>query len=197
MGLANSPGAFAPVKERRASKRATTAAKGKLFFPQQNYEEECTVLDLSADGARLKASCSVPLGTLVVLYIDGLGRFEGTLIQRDRRNVGLQFKQTEAKRQKVASRVAEFVEGTVSAPTALRVAPRMPAAGGAHQFTTSSGLTEPCEFIDIAISGASIKTELRPAIGETIVFDSTPAVVVRHLPTGIAVAFLGPDSSAR
>src|ERR1700760_2831064 len=117
MGFANSPSAFAPVKERRASKRAATAAKGKLFFPHQNYEEECTVLDLSADGARLKASCSVPLGSLVILYIDGLGRFEGTLVQRDRRNVGLQFRQSEAKRQKIVTKVAEFVEGVVSAPT--------------------------------------------------------------------------------
>ncbi len=196
MGFSSNLGAVAPVKERRASRRTTTSVKGKLFFPQQNYEEECTVCDLSADGARLKASCSVPLGTLVVLYVDGLGRFEGAVIQRDRRNVGLQFRQSEMKRQKVATKVAEFVAGTVTAPTALRVAPRMPASGGAHQFTLSSGLTEPCEFIDIAISGASIKTTLRPAVGETIVFDSTPAVVVRHLPTGIAVAFLGPDSSA-
>jgi hypothetical protein len=195
MGHSGSASAVVGVRERRASKRSVTQAKGKLFFPLQNYEEECTVCDLSADGARLKASCSVPLGSLVVLYVDGLGRFEGIVIQRDRRNVGLQFKQTESKRQKIAVKVAEFVEGGVSSPTVLRSAPRVAASIGAHHFTLSTGVTQPCEFIDIAISGASIKTELRPVVGETILFDGSPAVVVRHLPTGIAVAFLVPENT--
>jgi hypothetical protein len=185
--------------ERRAGKRASVSVKGKLFFPNHRYEEDCTVLDLSPDGAGVKASCSVPIGAPVVLYVDGLGRFDGILSQRNRLRVGLKFRQTAERRAKVAEKLAEFLRHGKVDPTAARARGRIEPGTALHNFTLQSGQSVECEVIDVALSGASFRTTSRPPVGEKIAFGRTVAVVVRHTASGFAAQFTGdtlPDPAA-
>jgi hypothetical protein len=177
--------------ERRAGKRAAVNVKGKLFFPDRKYEEECQVVDLSPDGAGVKASCSVPLGAAVVLYVDGLGRFEGTLAQRDRRRVGLKFKQSPDRRARVAEHIAEYIQFGKVDLTTSRQRVRLQPNVALHNFVTKSGDAVSCEVLDIALSGASFRSTARPAVGEAISFGKTIAIVVRHTETGFAARFTG------
>lgn len=64
-----------------------------------------------------------------------------------------------------------------------------------HQFVLTSGQSRDCEIVDIALSGASLRTDVRPPVGETIMFGKTTAIVVRHTKCGIAVSFQ--DNSER
>jgi len=185
--------------ERRAGKRAPVGVKGKLFFPNHRYEEECTVLDLSPDGAGVKASCSVPIGAPVVLYVDGLGRFDGSLAQRNRLRVGLRFRQSPERRAKVAERIAEYLRYGKIDNTAPRQRVRIEPGTALHNFTLQTGQLIACEVLDIALSGGSFRTSSRPAVGEKIAFGKTVAVVVRHTEAGFAAQFTGdtlPDPSA-
>lgn len=185
--------------ERRAGKRANVGVKGKLFFPNHQYEEECTVLDLSPDGAGVKASCSVPIGAPVVLYVDGLGRFDGSLAQRNRLRVGLKFRQSPERRAKVAERLAQYLRHGKVDLTVPRGRARIEPGTALHNFTLQSGQSVECEVIDIALSGASFRTSSRPAVGEKIAFGRTIAIVVRHTESGFAAQFTGdtlPDPPA-
>ena len=183
--------ALDPKKERRARSRSRIGVKGKIFFPTRQYEEECLVCDLSPDGAGLKSSCSGAVGSQVILYVDGLGRFEGKIARHDRLRVGVQFKCSDAKRARIAELIASFVELGAVSSTALRDRSRQKGTVALHYFVMQSGQTMSCEIVDIALSGASLRTDERPAVGETISFGKTAALVVRHTDCGIAVTFMG------
>jgi hypothetical protein len=63
-----------------------------------------------------------------------------------------------------------------------------------HSFTGPSGEKQMCQIIDMALSGASLRTDERPNVGETILFGKTTALVVRHTTCGIAVTFPGTNA---
>jgi hypothetical protein len=182
---------FDPKKEKRSRQRSQLGVKGKIFFPDRQYEEECLVEDLSPDGAGLKSACSGAIGARVVLYVDGLGRFEGSIVRHDRLKVGILFKCSDIKRERIAEQIANYVEqGSVRATT-VRNRSRIKGDAALHRFVLKSGQTRECEVIDIALSGASLRTDDRPPVGETIAFGNTSAIVVRHTEFGIAVTFVG------
>lgn len=185
----NQSGFRLPCGERRARQRAPVGVKGKIFFPERKWEEECVVSDLSPDGAGLKSSCSAAIGALAVLYVDGLGRFEGKIVRHDRLRLGVKFGFSEAKRARLAQMIADFVERGDIKATSLRARSRLTGSHALHQFVLASGQSQDCEIVDIALSGASLRTDVRPAVGETITFGKTTAVVVRHTASGIAVSF--------
>ena len=182
---------FDPRKDRRSNERPTVAVKGTIFFPDREYEEQCAVVDLSPDGAGLKATFSAASGEPLILFIGGLGRFEGKIVWRDRLRVGVQFRYSETKRARVAELIAAYLEfGSVSA-TAVRKTTRLGGKAGWHSFMRASGEKIVCEIVDMALSGASLKTDERPDVGETVFFGRTNALVVRHTDCGIAVTFTG------
>ena len=103
----------------------------------------------------------------------------------------MQFKFSEIKRTRVADLIAAFVEcGSVSA-TAVRQTSRLSGKTALHTFTRASGEKLACEIVDMALSGASLRTDERPAVGETVFFGRTVALVVRHTDCGIAITFTG------
>ncbi len=183
--------AFDPKKDRRSNERPNIGVKGTIFFPDRQYEEQCAVVDLSPDGAGLKATFSAASGERLILYVDGLGRFEGKIVWRDRLRIGVQFKCSETKRARVADLIAAYLEfGSVSA-TAVRQTSCLSGEAALHSFTRASGQNLACEIVDMALSGASLRTDERPDVGETIFFGRTPALVIRHTDCGIAISFTG------
>jgi hypothetical protein len=182
---------FDPKKDRRSKERPNVGVKGTIFFPDRQYDEDCVVVDLSPDGAGLRATFSAASGERLILYVDGLGRFEGKIVWRDRLRVGVQFKCSDTKRARVAEMIAAYLElGSVSA-TAVRQTSRLSGKAALYSFTRASGEKLACEIVDMALSGASLQTDDRPDVGETIFFGRTIALVVRHTAFGIAVTFTG------
>ncbi len=179
--------------EKRRRKRWSLSLPGRLFVPDTRVEGDCVVIDFSADGAGLKSACSAALGVHVVLYVDGFGRYEGRVVQRDRLRVGLQFAYSDAKRARIVDQIASFVQNGKVTPTDLRRTQRTRKTESLHNFRLASGRTVPCEIADVALTGASLKTQVRPPVGEEILFGGMSAAVVRHTETGVAVKFLGPS----
>jgi PilZ domain len=191
MGLVNriQNSVFDPWNELRAQRRTRFKIRGTILFPEKQYEQKCLVLDLSPDGAGLKSACSPVLSSRVVLYVDGLGRFEGTIIRQDRLHVGVQFKYSEAMRERIAGQISIYRQhGPLNSP-ATRDWPRLCAAEIPHSFVRESGQTQLCDISDIALSGASFISDIRPDVGERVFFGKAVAVVVRHTEEGFAVTF--------
>ena len=179
--------------EKRRRKRWGISLPGRLFVPDRKIEGDCVVIDLSPDGAGLKSACSAALGVDVVLYVDGFGRYEGHVVQRDRLRLGVQFVCSDAKRARIVEQIASFVQNGKVAPTNLRRTERTRKSETLHNFQLASGHTVPCEISDMALTGASLTTHVRPPVGEEIRFGGMSAVIVRHTETGIGVKFLGPS----
>jgi len=103
------PARSANGPENRKQKRTEFGLKGKLFIPKRGSEDDCVVLDFSSDGAGVKCAGSAPIGTHVVLYVDCFGRFEGTVVRRNRVRLGLKFQSSKAKRDRTSEQIADFV----------------------------------------------------------------------------------------
>lgn len=185
-----------PGGDRRAKKRARLELKGTIFSPDNEYEEKCLVLDLSPDGAGLKSACSMALPAHIVLYVEGMGRFEGTVIWRDRLHAGVRFKYSKITRERISELIAMYLECGPFTHTSMRRRPRLTARKIMHSFELelASGQKQACDILDITFNGASFKADIRPALGERVMFGKTAGVVVQHTELGFMVSFRDPGN---
>ena len=80
--------------------------------------------------------------------------------------------------------------GVVLGDDELRRDDRTPTKG-LTRFVRSDGQVVPCEVIDLSMSGISVKTDIRPAVGEFILIGQLAGRVARHHDQGIGVEFVG------
>jgi len=182
--------------EKRKQGRTALGLKGKLFIPESATEDDCRVVDFSPDGAGVVSAISAPIGTKLVLYVDGFGRFEGTVVARDRMRLGLQFQSGSVKRTRTAEQLLEYVVSGTTGAVPLRHTLRASSMPQLQDFAFADGRRGSCEVADIALGGALLRTEDRPAIGEILSFGGATARVVRHTDEGIAIQFIAKPTPA-
>ena len=176
------------VRDRRKQVRYRFRLKAKLLLLASGIEEDCIVLDLSPDGAGIKCAGSVPTGAQVVLYVDGFGRFEGKVVHRDRLRLGVAFRSSKAKRERTRAQLAG--PNANAQRDKPRTGDRAKSVPPLNHLTTADGNQADCEVLDVGLSGASFRTDARPAVGEIVAFGETTGRVVRHTALGIAVEFV-------
>src|ERR1700733_10983133 len=91
--------------ERRRYRRVRIDLPGRLFIPNEEREARCKVVDMSPGGASVECEASPQPDSQIVLYIDGFGRFEGTVVRRDGYGFGLRFASTMMKRERTAEQL--------------------------------------------------------------------------------------------
>jgi signal transduction histidine kinase len=162
----------------------------KLFIPDRGWGEDCAILDFSADGAGLRCAASLPMGTQIVLYVDCFGRFEGTVVQRDRLRLGVKFQSSRVKRARTLEQLAEYIANGTTARTPLGTAVRSKDVSPLTHFIAEDGTRSDCQILELGLEGASFRTEMRPKIGEVLAFGETAGRVLRHTQDGIVVEFV-------
>ena len=177
------------LAERRRYKRERVDLAGRQFEPTEKREAHCKIVDLSAGGARVLSEVIPPPGTLVVVYIDGFGRFEGSIARTEQKGFGIQFHCTAHKRERLAELLKLYVSGSPVDETTLRRHDRTPAKGNVS-FTRADGNVVNCKMLDISLSGVSVATDIRPPIGETVFISGIAGRVARHHDTGIGIEFV-------
>jgi hypothetical protein len=132
---------------------------------------------------------------MLVLYIDGFGRFEGAVVQHasagpaDVFKFGLRFQLCHAKRQRVINMLALFVEGGLRAITNMKAARRLRSNGEIEINLVTEGMIR-CELIDISLEGVTVRTNARPPLGQVVKIGETLAEITRHHESGIAMRFV-------
>lgn len=177
--------------ERRRFRRVDVNLPGKLFLPVESREIACKVVDLSTGGASIECEFLPEIGTPVVLYVEGgFGRFEGTVARRDGYGFGMRFNATATKREKIAEQLTLFMNKMMLDSSVMRREERLPSKALA-QFTRADGTVIKCEVVDLSTGGVSLKTLLRPQVGEYVLIGKLAARVARHHPDGIGLEFVG------
>ena len=177
--------------ERRRFRRVDVNVPGKLFLPAESREIACKVVDLSPGGASIECEFVPEANAQVVLYMEGgFGRFEGTVARRDGFGFGMRFNATQMKREKIAEQLTLFMNQMHVESGAMRREERVPSKG-MTQFTRADGTVTKCEMVDISTGGVSLKTLLRPQVGEFVLIGKLAARVARHHPDGIGLEFVG------
>ena len=180
--------------ERRRFRRVRVDLPGRLFIPSDGREARCTILDLSPGGAAVGCEIIPEAGTSVVLYIDGFGRFEGNVVRCDDGGFGVAFVCTPSKRERTAEQLILFLNKTLVDDSVLRRHERTNQKGFA-KFTRADGQIIHCEVTDISVGGVSLKTEVKPPIGEFVLIAQIAGRVARHHADGIAIEFVGQEKA--
>ena len=181
--------------ERRRFRRVRVDLPGRLFIPADSREARCTVTDLSPGGAAIACEVIPDAGTPVVLYVDGFGRFEGSVVRRDGYGFGVSFVCTPSKRERTAEQLILFMNKALVDDSVLRRHERS-AQRGFAKFTRADGTITQCEVMDISVGGVSLKTDVRPPIGEFVLIAQIAGRVARHHGDGIGIEFVGQDRLA-
>jgi hypothetical protein len=176
--------------EQRAVDRIRTNLKAAIFVPFDETEIECSIENLSMNGAGIRCDRSFEPGTLVVLYIHGFGRFEATVERTGGGYLGISFQCGSLKRKRFAEQLLLFVQNGGIAGTSLRRHERTRTAS-LSEITFEDGGQLTGRILDVSLLGVSIKTALRPPIGSTVNVGRTTGRVVRHHEDGIGVEFSG------
>ncbi len=176
--------------ERRRYRRVPVDLPGRLFITDTAQESPCKAVDLSPGGASIECEHVPEVGTHVVLYIDGFGRFEGAVARRDGFGFGMRFNATQLKREKIAEQLTLYLNKALLDDTVVRAHDRTPTKGVA-QFIRADGVIVKCEVIDLSPTGVSVKTAMRPQIGEFVLIGQLAGRVARHHTDGIGIQFVG------
>lgn len=189
MGSQENPSSQPLADEQRQFTRHTIKLPGKLFLPAEKVALECKVLNISGGGAGVQCEEPLPLHAFVILYIDGFGRFESVATRYINGELGLRFVGKERKRRHLLANVLAFVNGGLKSNTRTRRQRRMPSARSL-ELIRPNGDRINYDVLNISLQGVSLKTDLRPPIGELTNLGSAYGRVVRHHDEGIAIEFL-------
>ena len=176
--------------DRRRYRRVPINLPGKLFVPSSSQEFACSVVDLSPGGASVACEMMLPIDTPVVLYANTFGRFEGVVARHDGPRLGLRFASTALKRERTAEQLTLYLNRNLLDESELRRDDRTPTKG-LTRFVRHDGQVIPCEVLDLSVSGISVKTDLRPPIGEFILIGQLAGRIARHHDNGIGIEFVG------
>ncbi len=179
--------------ERRRFRRVRVDLPGRLFVPADSRECHCKVVDLSPGGASIECDLALEADTQVVLYVDGFGRLEGSVIRAADGSFGVRFNCTAAKRERIAEQMILLMNSKLLDESELRRHDRTPTKGIAR-FTRADGQFVACEVMDLSVSGVSLKTNMRPPIGEFVLIGQMAGRIARHHEQGIGIEFVGGDA---
>jgi len=176
--------------DRRRFRRVRVDLPGRLFMPVDEQEARCKIVDLSPGGAGVQSDVLPPEGAQVVLYVDGFGRFEGNVARPIAGGFGIQFASTQMKRERTAEQLTLFMNRNLLDESDLRRHERAPQKGVTH-FTRTDGQRVVCEVLDLSVSGVSLKTDVRPPVGEYVLIGQMAGRIARHHESGIGIEFVG------
>ena len=174
--------------DRRRASRVSTRLDGQIFDPLTWKSLPCRVLNLSEGGALVECAGHEEFASEIVLHVAHFGRFEARVAHRSTSLAGLSFKAGEAGRNRLKDMLKAYAErGAVAAP-AIRKHPRIRADGKVSVQFLPAG-ENLCDVLDISPEGVSLKTDVRPPLGDIVRVGEIRGRVTRHHAQGIALLF--------
>jgi hypothetical protein len=175
------------AQERRRHQRVKVSLLGRYMLADRR-EFPCQTLDMSPGGVALVAPVAGRPGDRIVVYLDHLGRIEGTIVRLIPNGFTMSIGASGRKRDKLAAQLTwlatRHVLGMPEDRRHDRIEPR--------HATTALVIEDQevtCRVLDVSLSGAAVAVEARPPIGSMVTVGRTAARVVRHLDNGIALEF--------
>jgi hypothetical protein len=184
------------VPDRRRHKRFSVALLGR-FMRANKQEYPCRLADISVGGAAIMAPVEVELGERIVAYLDELGGLEGKVTRVFEGGFAIELKVSQHKREKLAAQITWLVNKDELGGAAGRRHQRLEVVNKSQTLLLPDGSHVACRVLDVSLSGASIGTLVRPAIGDIVMFGKLRCKVMRYHDRGIGVQFLDiPDPEA-
>lgn len=175
-------------EDRRRHLRADFRLKARYLDPN-GREHACVVVNISAGGAMVKAKKAPQAGDRIVLYVDGVGRFESTVVRSGRHAFAVRYHSRRAKTQRTADALIRVLNRG-QRESDRRIAPRI-AMNQPVVVTHEDGSHVECGILDVSLTGASLAMDPQPPLGTEMIVGRMKARVVRRHELGVGVIFLG------
>ena len=177
------------VKDHRVHRRVEIALHGR-FLNDQSEEHALVTTNISCGGALVKSPAKPDLDSQVVVYLDEMGRVQGTVVRHTDEGFALNFKVTQKKRDKLADKLIWLINRDKLGLVEERGATRF-AAEGPALIIRQDGRHLQCHVVDISLTGAGfIAQGPPPMIGEIVTTGTVSAEVVRSNGSNFGVRFL-------
>jgi hypothetical protein len=178
---------FAP--DRRRHKRHAVTLLGRFMRPNR-HEYPCRLVDISVGGVAMMSPVAVEEGERIIAYFDHIGGIEGDVVRTYEGGFALRLAVSRHKRDKLAAQIMWLINRHELTGAAERRHERVALPNKLSSLKLAEGLAVQCRVLDVSLSGASIGTEARPAIGSEVYLGKLRARVMRHHERGIGLQFL-------
>ena len=177
-----------PGAEKRAFERTAISVFGRCLLPNK-LEIPCQAINISPGDIGLIAAHLPLIKDHVIIYLDHVGRIEGSAIRLYDGGFAMTIECTPRKREKLAASIEWLKEHTKFGDREHRRHERIEPENKNTEIRLEDGRRYVVEIIDISISGAALETDVKPAIGSSVTFSGLHGKVVRHFAEGIAIEF--------
>jgi hypothetical protein len=153
-------------------------------------EFECNTVDVAAGGLHINLARPLELGESVVLYVDGIGRVEGSVSRiHNEYGYGVAFTVPARKRDKIADQLTWLINKDRLGLADERDSERRP-GNGQVIAVYGKGVSIACAVADVSLFGVALKTAgPRPMIGDRVKIGERAGTCVRYIENGFAVDF--------
>lgn len=176
------------IPDRRAYERVPVAVFGRCMF-ENRLEIPCQGINISPGDLAAVTAHSPEMNEHVIFYLDNIGRVEGKVARLFEGGFAIAIEGSERHREKLAARIAWCKEQATYGTADMRRAERMVPSQPLSEIRMPDGRAYPVEIIDISLSGAAIKSDIRPALGAEVSLGGMPGHVARHFDNGLAIEF--------
>jgi hypothetical protein len=152
-------------------------------------EFPCQVLAMSPGDALVVAPVPGTIGERVIVYLDHLGRIEGSIMGIIEGGFEMEVSASPRKRDKMAAQLTWLANKDALNLPEDRRHERVVPDNRHSTVVLDDGRRYNCKIIDISLSGAAIELAVRPAMGTPVTLGRMRARVVRHFQDGVAVEF--------
>jgi len=181
--------ASADLYTRRRETRVNCTLEGRVLIGQ-NQEESCQIINVSANGIAVSCLIRPTPCTRVIFHFDLLGRFEGSVVRELYSGFAASIVATRQKQDQLRARINWLVHNPDFVAALKRRHFRLTPTNTWVTVSADDGSEGKAELLTISLSGAGVKSELKPPIETIVTLGSTRARVVRHFPGGFAAEFL-------
>lgn len=174
--------------DRRRHKRIGLALLGR-FMRANKQEYPCKLIDISVGGVAMNSPVELEAGERVVTYFDHLGGLEGRVVRVFPGGFAIELTATQHKREKLAAQITWLMNRNELDSASERRHERFAIQAKLSSLKLGGDVAVPAKIINVSISGASVGTDARPAIGTEVVIGKLRAKVARYHAEGIGVEF--------
>ncbi|MCC2098917.1 MAG: PilZ domain-containing protein [Hyphomicrobiales bacterium] len=174
--------------DRRKHQRVKISLLGRYMLADR-CEYPCQTIDLSPGGLAVAAPVAPEPGTRVVVYLDTVGRLEGTISRHLEDGFALKLNTPPRKREKLADQLTWLANRSALGMPEDRRHERIEPRNRRTTLKLANGQEFPVKIIDVSLSGTAVMSSAQVTLGSLVTVGNTVARVVRVFEGGVALEF--------
>ncbi|WP_395685791.1 PilZ domain-containing protein [Aestuariivirga sp.] len=153
-------------------------------------EGQCEVTAIDPDMALFLTAELIQPGVAIIAFIEELGRVDGVTGPRYGSGFWVDFTHQGSRRARFIRHLRWLIRRDARPDRPVRRHTRFEPLTASAQLHLPGGFSVSCELLDVSLSGAALRADIRPMIGSMVVVGRRRGRVIRHFAGGFAIEFL-------